>query len=170
MLIIFAEITSMLANTGTPLQHLVVIPNHTTPEADAQYQVLQEASTIFSGHAYVWGGDAIEEAPVGLSVDDLSSLSALRREMRENYFYLATGDARELFLVTAHYDFLTAEYAAVWEMQPFSAALELGRDLRRFFCEDLSGDCWESSRQYITELVQPSHLTDILNPEQGGYG
>ncbi|KAK3272495.1 hypothetical protein CYMTET_19212 [Cymbomonas tetramitiformis] len=141
----------MLANTGTPLQHLVVIPNHTTPEADAQYQVLQEASTIFSGHAYVWGGDAIEEAPVGLSVDDLSSLSALRREMRENYFYLATGDARELFL-------------------PFSAALELGRDLRRFFCEDLSGDCWESSRQYITELVQPSHLTDILNPEQGANG
>lgn len=64
---VYAEATSALGNTGNQLEHLVVILNHTTKAADAQYQALQAVSEAFAGPAYAWGGDAEEEEPTDLS-------------------------------------------------------------------------------------------------------
>eukprot|EP00854_Cymbomonas_tetramitiformis_P009340 gene9340-11068_t len=76
---IFAEVTSALANSGTPLEHLVVIPNHTTSAADAQFQALQDASAMFLGPAYAWGGDAERKAPADLFGTPSPQMKPMRR-------------------------------------------------------------------------------------------
>ncbi|KAK3282094.1 hypothetical protein CYMTET_10153 [Cymbomonas tetramitiformis] len=57
--IVFSTVASALANNGTPLKYLVVIPTHTTAAANIQYRALQDASSEFDGLTFAWLGDAL---------------------------------------------------------------------------------------------------------------
>ncbi|KAK3260351.1 hypothetical protein CYMTET_30685 [Cymbomonas tetramitiformis] len=89
---IFATVASTLANTGTPLEYLVVIPTHTTEAAELHLRSLQDAAEGFVGIKFAWLGDAEGEeefsglsgTPVAHRDPERNTKLALREELRHS--------------------------------------------------------------------------------------
>ncbi|KAK3255035.1 hypothetical protein CYMTET_35770 [Cymbomonas tetramitiformis] len=89
---IFATVASTLANTGTPLKYLVVVPTHTTEAAELHLRSLQDAAESFEGIKFAWLGNAEGEeefsglsgTPVARRDPERATMLALREELRHS--------------------------------------------------------------------------------------
>eukprot|EP00854_Cymbomonas_tetramitiformis_P021099 gene21099-25333_t len=287
--ILFSTVASALANNGTLLKYLVVIPTHTTASADIQYRALQDASSEFDGLIFAWVGDALMDTedsglsgtPAAQRDPSRAAILALRKDLvttatrkraartpsmrshasesvdtpedsipEGNYglspvhmdanlratFWAATWPRRHVvwssnvkpqqfprpdrfltycrkrmsewstiqrsglgvfapahqphvfhhrtaLLVQARYGFMielvehaglewpwctweslyvciTTHYVSMWELQPFSGAVRLDRDLLRFQYEEHYGDVREVFRQYVLDTISPTKVLE----------
>eukprot|EP00854_Cymbomonas_tetramitiformis_P001811 gene1811-2478_t len=89
---IFATVASTLANTGAPLEYLVVVPTHTTEAAELHLRALQDAAESFEGIKFAWLGDVEGEkeffglsgTPVAQRDPERATMMALREELRHS--------------------------------------------------------------------------------------
>ncbi|KAK3270082.1 hypothetical protein CYMTET_21506 [Cymbomonas tetramitiformis] len=68
------------------------------------------------------------------------------------------------------YVFITTKYVSAWELQPFTAAAKLDRDLLRFQCEHLDGDRRDVVRRYVADTLSPSQVLEALQRVVGVLG